>query len=416
MEHGSPHVLIACHAWYDDVIGGSFRLASEFAQHLAQRGLQVTYLCCSTEAASPARQRCHGVQVCRYPPPTFNGRLRRLRYHVHEARKLAQKIHASSAVHYVSSHSPLQGLGAARALAPHGAFLNYTVHSPFDAELLSHLLPGQRLSLTQRLAARLGRIVDRRNIILAHQVQTDSQYTQTDLRQKHGIPMIKKGIVAPGWVDVNQYQPALNRRALRRQLGEHWDTDAPVLFTLRRLESRMGLETLIQACQQLRQEKIDFRMLIGGGGSLAGELQSMIHNLGLIGYVRLLGRIPEEHLASVYAAADCFVLPTRALECFGLIVLEAFACNTPVVASCVAAIPELAARQGDGWMFEPGNASQLADRLKAFLSGKLQPTVDLRAVASEYHKPLVLANWENLLLSVNSTTDSDSESLAERQN
>ena len=182
----------------------------------------------------------------------------------------------------------------------------------------------------------------------------------------------------------------------RRQLGSDWDTEKPIIFTLRRLESRMGLDTLIRSCQHLVAEGLEFRVLIGGGGSMKAELEEMIKRLHLHDYVRLLGRLPEEQLSTAYAAADCFVLPTRALECFGLIVLEAFACNTPVIASAVAAIPELAERQGKEWMFTPGDPDELADRLKRFICGQLQPTVNLRDIAMEFDRPVILREWQSL--------------------
>jgi len=160
----------------------------------------------------------------------------------------------------------------------------------------------------------------------------------------------------------------------------------------------MGLETLVEASRLLAQKGLKFRTLIGGGGPLRESLQQRIAAAGLQQHVELVGRLSEEQLAGCYAAADCFVLPTKALECFGLIVLEAFACNTPVIASNVAAIPELAERQGKDWMFEPGNAEQLADRMQAFLEHRLKPTADLRAIAMEYDKAKVLKEWERILV------------------
>ena len=159
----------------------------------------------------------------------------------------------------------------------------------------------------------------------------------------------------------------------------------------------MGLDTLIEASRILKGRGLTFRTLIGGGGSLRDSLESQITEGGLQNDVFLLGRLSEKQLPLAYAAADCFVLPTRALECFGLIVLEAYACNTPVIASNVAAIPELAQRQGPGWMFEPGNAEHLADRMQAFIEQRLEPSIDLRAVALEYDKSKVLKEWERIL-------------------
>jgi glycosyltransferase involved in cell wall biosynthesis len=394
------HVVVCCHAWYEDTLGGSFRLASEFAEHLAEQGHRVSYLCCANEAEynGPLRETIRGVDVVRYrPSPKPLGGLARLRFHLRESRKLATILNKECPVQFVSGHSPLQALGAMQALKHETVHSNYTVHSPFDDELLSNSSSG-RPGITQRIASLVARRVDRRNCRLADQVQCDSRYTLSVMTQRHRRAVGKKGLVAPGWVESARFVPAESRTKLRQTLGSEWHVDCPVFFTLRRLQNRMGLETLVDACQLLAQRGLKFRTLIGGGGPLRESLQERIHSAGIEESVRLLGRLPEEQLADCYAAADCFVLPTKSLECFGLIVLEAFACNTPVIASNVAAIPELAERQGLDWMFEPGNVKQLADRMQGFLEQRLKPTVDLRTVAMEYDKPKVLAEWERILV------------------
>jgi glycosyltransferase involved in cell wall biosynthesis len=63
--------------------------------------------------------------------------------------------------------------------------------------------------------------------------------------------------------------------------------------------------------------------------------------MGLAGHVRFVGHIPEADLPAYYQAADCFVLPTRALEGFGLVTVEALACGTPVLGTPVGATPEI---------------------------------------------------------------------------
>jgi glycosyltransferase involved in cell wall biosynthesis len=210
--------------------------------------------------------------------------------------------------------------------------------------------------------------------------------------------MKEKGCVAPGWVDYQRFSAAGERATARQSLGTAWQSDAPVFFTLRRLESRMGLDTLIAATAIVRDSGHAFRVLIGGSGSLRGALEQQVQRCRLSEHVQFPGRVPEADLPACYAAADCFVLPTRALECFGLIVLESFAAGTPVIASRVAAIPEIATRQGPGWDFEPGNVQELADRMTAVLEGRLSPTVDLQSVAREYDRPRVFEQWQALLL------------------
>ncbi len=402
----SSHVSVVCHAWYRDVIGGSFRLASEFAEYLAEQGYPVSYICCAPDDQAPPESVEAGVHIYRYmPPPKSAGRLKKLSYHIQRTRSLLGRIHASHPISVISSHSPLQGLGAARAFRGEHVLVNYTVHSPFDSEVESnHLAPSGKLK--QFIARKIARWIDRENVRAATIVQTDSEFTQLDFRNKFGKLMDGKGVTVPGWVKAEAFRPAIDRAGLKGQLGSIWQTDRTTFFTLRRLESRMGLDTLIEASRILKNRGYCFRTIIGGSGSLKEELQRQIA-FGHLGHeVFLLGRMAEDQVPLAYAAADCFVLPTRALECFGLIVLEAFACKTPVIAANVAAIPELAGRQGPGWMFEPGNASELADRMQAVIEQRLKPTTDLRQIAMEYDKPKVLKAWESTLLALqdNSST------------
>jgi glycosyltransferase involved in cell wall biosynthesis len=157
----------------------------------------------------------------------------------------------------------------------------------------------------------------------------------------------------------------------------------------------MGLDTLIDAAARVACRR-PFRILIGGSGPDAARLSQAIESKGLSDRVYLLGRIPEEQLPLCYAAADAFVLPTRSLECFGLIVLEAFACGTPVIGARVGAIPELLTQVGDEWMFPPSDPDALADRLDSFLDRKLTSKCDLREVASRYDIRRQMPRWIDL--------------------
>lgn len=399
-------ILVIAHAWYGDVIGGAFRLASEFAEDLAAAGYDVHYVCCApaVRAEYPERERIRGVTVHRYPPPrTSAGPLRRLFYHMDQTGNVVRGISNSRRVVAVSGHSPLQFLGALGQVRS-DAFLNYTVHSPFDDEMQAHAPSTSVLRAAVRWpAVWSARRVDHENCAKADRVQCDSQYTLDALRGKHGRQIGTKGCVAPGWVDYAKFSAAGDRGAARRALGPAWSADAPVFFTLRRLEARMGLDTLIDAAALVRDRGRAFRVLIGGSGAQREQLQRQVHERRLDGTVEFLGRIPEADLAACYAAADCFVLPTRALECFGLIVLEAFAAGTPVIASRAAAIPEIASRQGPGWDFMPGDAVGLADRMEALLVGRLRPSTDLRAIAREYDRPRVFEQWRELLVGAGDT-------------
>jgi glycosyltransferase involved in cell wall biosynthesis len=397
----SCHVAVACHAWYEDDFGGSFRLASEFAEFLARRGHPVTFVCCApkTNSTLPPREMIRGVVVRRYRPPAeWLPRMARLRHHVHQTGRCVDEAACERSIDILCGHTPLQFLGAARKLRQ-AAFKTFFVHSPLDDELLSN--SSGRVGWQRRLRARLGRWVDGRCVALADRVHTASRYTLESMIEKHGPAVGNKGVVAPGWVDADRFRPIVDRTAARRRLDGHWNTDQPIFFTLRRHEARMGLDTLIDAVDRLARCARPFRVLIGGDGSLRPLLEQRVRDLRLEGTVKFLGRLAEDQIPDCYAAADCFVLPTRALECFGLIVLESFASGTPVIAARVAAIPELAQVQGDDWLFEAGNSADLALHMEAFLAGKLTAQADIRAFAERFHRSSVLEQWSELILSDN---------------
>jgi glycosyltransferase involved in cell wall biosynthesis len=81
--------------------------------------------------------------------------------------------------------------------------------------------------------------------------------------------------------------------------------------------------------------------------------------------IHLLGYVPEESLPALYRGAHCFVFPALA-EGFGLPVVEAMACGTPVVAAASGSLPEVI---GDGGqLFKPRDAAGLSHILRQLLT------------------------------------------------
>jgi glycosyltransferase involved in cell wall biosynthesis len=87
--------------------------------------------------------------------------------------------------------------------------------------------------------------------------------------------------------------------------------------------------------------------------------------------VHFLGRVPENILPQMYAAADVFVIPTAELECFGLIALEALACGRPVLATPVGAIPEVVGRIEPRWLAQNQSVEAISRLIIGFLGGEL---------------------------------------------
>ena len=116
-----------------------------------------------------------------------------------------------------------------------------------------------------------------------------------------------------------------------------------------------GFDVLLAALTRLRNRDRVHLLLFGGplppGVSLPAGTW---HHAGF-------ERDPAR-LAAIYSAADVYVLPSLS-EALGQVGLEALACGTPVVGSRVGGVPDYVSDEKTGWLFEAGNAGELAAKL-----------------------------------------------------
>jgi glycosyltransferase involved in cell wall biosynthesis len=176
--------------------------------------------------------------------------------------------------------------------------------------------------------------------------------------------------VVPGCVDTAQFDPPCTQGEARQKL--QLPQGRPIVLAVRRLVRRMGLEDLIEAIAQIRSRHPDVLLLIAGRGRLAEELQQRIDAAGLADNVKLLGFVPDAHLPSLYRAATLSVVPTVALEGFGLITVESLAAGTPVLVTPVGGLPEAVAGLSQDLVLPATGAAAIADGIDAALSGRIK--------------------------------------------
>ena len=183
-----------------------------------------------------------------------------------------------------------------------------------------------------------------------------------------GVPRDRIDII-PGGVDLERFGNAPEVGEARERLG--WDRDKPTLLAVRRLVRRVGLENLIDALSLIRQNHPDVVLKVAGRGPLEAELRARVASRGLDNAVEFLGFLPEELLPVAYAAADASVVPTSALEGFGLIAAESLAAGAPAFVTPIGGLPEVVAPLDEHLVFEGAEPGQMADRLDAWLSGRI---------------------------------------------
>lgn len=272
--------------------------------------------------------------------PTVDGpvRIRRVGWSLAtplRARAAAQRLATRRAPDALVVYHAFPAYGVLGAPSLTGTPAVYAFLSSWPEEyLVRH--PGVR-GVRRAVGVGVRRRIERGVLDRVARVLPMSEFMAGRLQAVHAVPFGRTTIV-PGGVDVDRFAPR-DRAGARDAFG--LPADVPVVLTLRNLEPRMGVDVLIDAMPAIRGRCPGVVLVVAGSGPLRGALEARAAGLGLHDAVRFTGFVPEERLADLYAAADVFVLPTQALEGFGLVTLEALACGTPVLGTPVGATPEL---------------------------------------------------------------------------
>jgi glycosyltransferase involved in cell wall biosynthesis len=360
--------LSAIDGLFPDRPSGSARVAWDQSRAVRDAGHDVAMVCMNRSSDRPSGlDEVEGIRVVRYDQPRTH-RLSPRRYSatVAAASQAVRRHLADERWDTVHLHTPLTAAGVMEAIQAPGRVV-YTLHSPSEVEMALVWSQQGLAGLAKRLLG-MGPIrkLERRLLERSDAIHTLSEFTRGEVDRLHGFG--EKATVIPHWRRDGETR-SMSKEAAREKLG--WPSDAPILFTLRRHVHRMGLDTAIEAIAPLASEgRCVF--VAAGDGPYRATFEQRARDLGADALqVRFPGRISDEELALSYQAADLFVLPTRALEGFGLIVVEAMSYGLPVLGTKVGAIPELIRPIAPKLIVPPGDADALGDRVGRWLDGKL---------------------------------------------
>jgi glycosyltransferase involved in cell wall biosynthesis len=383
-------LLIAAGEWFPDRKSGYARVVTETARQLAQRGHEVTALVPSF-AGAPFVVSDGSLTLRRQ---LRRGRLPITLTDVIDTRRHARLVAASRFDLFVA-HGPTNGFGLVTARLDAPLVFVYHASTRREARFARSRLPMGRERISLLALDPPLTLYERATVARADEILVLSEYSRRLVVGDHPHAAAKVHRVSGG-VDTAAFSPG-NQVEARERLGI--PATRRLLLTVRRLESRMGIEELLRALFRL-SGTIDLAVV--GEGTLAPTLRRVAEELGLADRVHFAGLVSEPELVDWYRAADLFVLPTVAYEGFGLATAEALACGTPVVGTPVGATPELLMPLDPRLVARAPDDEALASAITTVL-GFAGPELRARCrryTCEQFSWDRVGATWERALLEV----------------
>ena len=199
---------------------------------------------------------------------------------------------------------------------------------------------------------------------MARSLYYDLKLLKSRILQQLGVPESRVSVIQNG-VDAKWYK-LFSENYIQSTLKYH-GLERPYILFIGTIQKRKNLNVLLKAFDLLPPSLKDSHdvVVVGGLGKQDNDSIKVLLSAVEAQKIKWLDYCPDAQLVTLMQAAKCFVFPSLA-EGFGLPILEAFAAGTPVIASNVTSIPEVA---GDAaLLFDPRQPEELAVKLTDVLS------------------------------------------------
>ncbi|MBX3099996.1 MAG: glycosyltransferase [Salinibacterium sp.] len=222
----------------------------------------------------------------------------------------------------------------------------------------NHFMPENLLEYTliippflEKWAVKLAWAAADRSFRRAERVTTPTQKAADYLEANTSVDHV---LAISCGIDAHNYTPNLKPR-----------TDNLIVFLGRMVEEKQ-IDKLVRAFAKL-DPSLEAKLEIVGGGDQESKLKALAASLGVAANVKFTGYVDEAYLRNALTRATVFAMPSIA-ELQSISTMEAMASGLPVVAANAMALPHLVHDGENGFLFEPGNVDEFADRLTRILT------------------------------------------------
>lgn len=372
---------------HDFFAPGNSRYAFDMDRLLAARGHEVHVLAAVAELGPADGASVEGVRFHTYSHRGDLPASKRLTYSNDMNVERFGRIQETTPADLLVFNQPLCASGVLRHPSSRDIPKIYWFISPWAAEWKASNPRSHLVSRMFNMAFR--NRMESLALQASNAVFVESDFIRRELKAHHRKVPDRKITLIPGAVDLERFRPEGSREEARERFGLG---PGPIVLTVRRLVERMGIDLLVRAAAEVP----GLRLVIGGEGPLRAPLEELAGSLKVA--ATFLGYVKDDDLPSLYRAADLFVLPTRALEGFGLVAIEAMACGTPAMGTPVGAIPEILGPLN--LLFEEATPQAIAGGIRRFLAAR-DGTLGARCrahVAAHY-------DWSKVIERVEATLD-----------
>lgn len=250
-----------------------------------------------------------------------------------------------------------------------GKTLVTTVHSTWKGE--AEAIKGEpysRLNPNEKFMVSFNwflRIFEERMLEKSNKIIAVSEFTRRELHQYYRVKDQKIHVIHNG-VDVNKFKPEDDKSRAKQELG--FKPDDIAILSVGRLYARKGLFTLIESMPAVVRKFPHAKFIVSGRGQSNEMKKLVIHaeKLGVRSNIVFTGYYPDAKLPRLYQAADVFAFSTF-YENLPFAVLEALSTGLPVVTTNVGGIPEMIENGKNGFLVQPFDSRELADRILYYL-------------------------------------------------
>ncbi|UTB33262.1 MAG: glycosyltransferase family 4 protein [Methanobacterium sp. ERen5] len=164
------------------------------------------------------------------------------------------------------------------------------------------------------------------------------------------------------------------------------------------LIERKGFMYLISSIKEVLKKHENVRLNIVGTGPQEQQIKNHIHELGLEGYVKIIGNISDKKLLNLYNTSDLFVLPSIIdsqgnTEGLGVVLIEAMACGLPVIGSNIGGITDIIQDRKTGLLFPQKDTDELSKLIIEMIEN---PNLRERIALKGYQNVLNNFSWEKI--------------------